>query len=152
MKTIEAISGYRFPDADQNHSHAYLLPQVTRLISTHFQSCATSADRRIFDVGCGNGFVDAALAEQGYVVAGVDPSTDGIQHANHSFPHLDLRLGSAYEDLAVQFGTFPIVISLEVVEHLYAPRDFAATLFSLVQPGGIAIVSTPYHGYIKNLL
>ncbi|MBX3435495.1 MAG: methyltransferase domain-containing protein [Pirellulales bacterium] len=43
------------------------------------------------------------------------------------------------------------MISLEVVEHVYAPRDYAATLFSLVEPGGIAIVSTPYHGYLKNL-
>ena len=46
---------------------------------------------------------------------------------------------------------FPIVISLEVVEHVYAPRDYAATLLSLVEPGGVAIVSTPYHGYLKNL-
>jgi 2-polyprenyl-6-hydroxyphenyl methylase/3-demethylubiquinone-9 3-methyltransferase len=44
-----------------------------------------------------------------------------------------------------------VVVSLEVVEHVYAPRDFAARLFDLVAPGGAAIVSTPYHGYWKNL-
>ena len=38
-----------------------------------------------------------------------------------------------------------------MVEHVYAPRDYAATLFDLLQPGGTAIVSTPYHGYLKNL-
>lgn len=43
------------------------------------------------------------------------------------------------------------MISLEVVEHVYAPRDYARTLFDLVEPGGTAIVSTPYHGYLKNL-
>ena len=37
------------------------------------------------------------------------------------------------------------------VEHLYSPRAFAGTLFDLVEPGGIAVVSTPYHGYFKNL-
>lgn len=31
------------------------------------------------------------------------------------------------------------------------PRRYAATLFALVQPGGTAIVSAPYHGYWKNL-
>ena len=62
-----------------------------------------------------------------------------------------LELGSAYDDLAARYGRFPAVISLEVVEHLYFPRKFAATLFSLVEEGGIAIVSTPYHGYWKNL-
>ena len=60
-------------------------------------------------------------------------------------------MGSAYDDLAGRFDRFPAVISLEVVEHVYAPRDFAMTLFSLVEPGGIALVSTPYHGYWKNL-
>ena len=38
-----------------------------------------------------------------------------------------------------------------MVEHVYAPRDYAATLFNLLEPGGMAIVSTPYHGYLKNL-
>jgi hypothetical protein len=38
-----------------------------------------------------------------------------------------------------------------VVEHVYYPRKFAATLFSLVRPGGLAMVSTPYHGYLKNV-
>lgn len=44
-----------------------------------------------------------------------------------------------------------MVISLEVVEHVYSPRDYARTLVSLLEPGGTAIVSTPYHGYFKNL-
>ncbi len=39
-----------------------------------------------------------------------------------------------------------------MVEHLYSPRLFARTVFNLVQPGGVAIVSTPYHGYLKNLI
>jgi 2-polyprenyl-3-methyl-5-hydroxy-6-metoxy-1,4-benzoquinol methylase len=42
--------------------------------------------------------------------------------------------------------------SLEVVEHVYYPRHSAATLFAMVKPGGTAIVSTPYHGYWKNLV
>lgn len=42
------------------------------------------------------------------------------------------------------------MISLEVVEHVYAPRDYAKTLFDLVEPGVTAVVSTPYHGYLKN--
>lgn len=78
-------------------------------------------------------------------------SAEGIKQANLAFPNLRLELGSAYDDLSSKFGSIPVVISLEVVEHVYAPRQFAATLFSLVAPGGIAIISTPYHGYLKNL-
>jgi 2-polyprenyl-3-methyl-5-hydroxy-6-metoxy-1,4-benzoquinol methylase len=43
------------------------------------------------------------------------------------------------------------VVSLEVVEHCYDPRHFARTLYALVDDGGIAVISTPYHGYLKNL-
>lgn len=84
-------------------------------------------------------------------MTGVDPSVEGIAAAQAAYPDLDLHEGSAYEDLVLDHGRFPVVISLEVVEHVYAPRDYAKTLFDPVEPGGTAIVSTPYHGYMKNL-
>jgi 2-polyprenyl-6-hydroxyphenyl methylase/3-demethylubiquinone-9 3-methyltransferase len=43
------------------------------------------------------------------------------------------------------------LISLEVVEHVYAPRDYAACVYRLLDSGGTAILTTPYHGYWKNL-
>jgi 2-polyprenyl-6-hydroxyphenyl methylase/3-demethylubiquinone-9 3-methyltransferase len=42
-------------------------------------------------------------------------------------------------------------LSLEVVEHLYSPRKWASTMFDLLEKNGTAIISTPYHGYLKNL-
>lgn len=108
-------------------------------------------DQRLFDLGCGNGSVAAYLAGQGWGVTGVDPSSEGIAQANTAFPHLRLEMGSAYDDLAAIYGRFPVVLSLEVVEHVYAPRHFARTVFDLLEPDGMAIISTPYHGYLKNL-
>jgi 2-polyprenyl-6-hydroxyphenyl methylase/3-demethylubiquinone-9 3-methyltransferase len=64
---------------------------------------------------------------------------------------LDLRLGSAYEDLATRFGRWPFVVCLEVIEHVYFPHRLGRTLFELCAPGALALVSTPYHGYWKNL-
>jgi 2-polyprenyl-6-hydroxyphenyl methylase/3-demethylubiquinone-9 3-methyltransferase len=64
---------------------------------------------------------------------------------------LDLRVGSAYDDLAGEFGRWPFVLCLEVVEHVCFPHRLAATLFDLCEPGARAVVSTPYHGYCKNL-
>jgi 2-polyprenyl-3-methyl-5-hydroxy-6-metoxy-1,4-benzoquinol methylase len=91
------------------------------------------------------------VSRLGFEVTGVDPSESGNQLARNSFPHLQFHKGSGYEDLAAQYGRFPLVMSLEVVEHCYDPRRFARTLYALVDDGGIAIVSTPYHGYLKNL-
>jgi 2-polyprenyl-3-methyl-5-hydroxy-6-metoxy-1,4-benzoquinol methylase len=144
------ISGYRFEDGNHCCSHKYLMPAVRNELAQFFQKKFVK-DRRVFDLGCGNGSIAAELARQGYTVCGVDPSVEGIAAANAEYPDLQLEAGSAYDDLVSRYGRFPAVISLEVVEHVYAPRDYARTLFDLVQPGGMAVVSTPYHGYWKNV-
>lgn len=138
--------GYHYATPAPGHHHAYLLPEVERILAGH-----TAQPGKLFDLGCGNGSVAAHFAALGYQVVGVDPSADGIRVGSAAFPHVDLYQGTAYDDLASEYGTFPTVISLEVVEHVYSPRDYAATLFNLVSPGGLAVVSTPYHGYLKNL-
>ncbi len=84
-------------------------------------------------------------------MTGVDPSEEGIQFANKHYPTIPLRVGSAYDDLPTLYGRFPVVVSLEVVEHVYFPKKYAQTLYDLVEPGGRAIISTPYHGYLKNV-
>lgn len=91
------------------------------------------------------------LSKRGYDVVGVDPSDDGIRLAHEHYSNLRLYQRSAEDSLAEEFGQFPIVVNLEVVEHVYLPRLFASTLFSLVETGGYAIVSAPFHGYFKNL-
>ncbi|HEY3488859.1 MAG TPA: methyltransferase domain-containing protein [Candidatus Deferrimicrobiaceae bacterium] len=140
--------GYRFRDAGLNPLHRHLLPVVLETLGRQARSGRVL---RVFELGCGNGSVADALSKEGYEMTGIDPSTEGIAHANRVYPWLKLATGSAYDDLAGQYGTFPAVVSLEVVEHLYYPRKFAAALHDLLEPGGVAIVSTPYHGYWKNL-
>ena len=145
----DAAKDYQYADESPSHAHAYLLPAVEKALAGYFAE--SGRPRRVFDLGCGNGSVAQRLSGLGYEVSGVDPSAEGIAVANRHFPQLELQVGSAYDDLQARFGSFPAVYSLEVVEHVYNPRQYAATLFSLVESGGLAIVSTPYHGYLKNL-
>lgn len=142
------ISGYTWPSADLTASHDYLLPALLRELSN---LRAQNSANRVFELGCGNGSVANVLTEQGWDVTGVDPSAEGIAQAKAHWPHLKLYTGSAYDNLTALYGKFPVVTSLEVVEHVYSPRQYAATLFSLLEPGGVACISTPYHGYLKNL-
>ena len=147
--SAEDIMEYVYESADHNSSHNYLLQPVIRLLG---ELSTASADMRLFEVGCGNGSVASAVTSRGWAVTGVDPSSQGIQHAQQVYLNISLFQGSAYDDLASQFGQFPVVLSLEVVEHVYDPRLYAATVFSLLESGGTAIISTPYHGYWKNLV
>ncbi|MEG3436355.1 methyltransferase domain-containing protein [Pannus brasiliensis CCIBt3594] len=140
------MSDYHYSHARCGFAHAYLLPPLREIIGK-----LDIPEKRLFDLGCGNGSIANWLAEQGFQVSGCDPSQSGIARAREAFPELDLHVGSAYDDLADKFGTFPLVISLEVVEHVYAPRDYARCVYNLLEPGGYALISTPYHSYLKNL-
>ena len=137
------------PDEPIEAAQAYLLPIVRRVLAGHF---APGTTRAILDLGCGNGLFDRALSNLGYSVTGIDADPKAIALAVVHNPHGSYFSGSAYDDLAAEYGTFAAMISLEVVEHLYDPQAFARTLFSLLEADGIAVISTPYHGYTKNLL
>jgi 2-polyprenyl-3-methyl-5-hydroxy-6-metoxy-1,4-benzoquinol methylase len=141
------LAGYRWTSGEPTCAYTYLMPAVHR---TLMDGCAEDRDKRVFDLGCGNGATGRMLAAEGWKVAGVDPSAEGIAHARAS--GLDVRVGSAYDDLAADFGRWAFVLCLEVVEHVYFPHRLARTLFELCEPRGLAIVSTPYHGYWKNLV
>jgi 2-polyprenyl-3-methyl-5-hydroxy-6-metoxy-1,4-benzoquinol methylase len=69
MKTIETISGYRWENAELTCAHDYLLPILGELVC---QLENNQVDRRVFDVGCGNGAAANLLSRRGWVVVGVD--------------------------------------------------------------------------------
>ena len=137
---------YPWDDDAPSWANRYLWPV---LVETLEHECPPPT--RIFEVGCGNGATASMLLARGYDVTGVDPSESGVRVAHSAASGARLEKGSAYDDLSARYGRFPVVISLEVVEHCFWPRRFASTIFDLLEPGGIVILSTPYHGYLKNL-
>lgn len=144
--SIPVSSTYSYTTSEGAHTDAYLWDSVEAILDKTFDGKA-----RIFDLGCGNGTLSRRLQSLGHEVRGVDPSEEGIAHARDMDAETPLEVGSAYDPLAEKFGTFQAVISLEVVEHVYYPRLFAKCVHDLLEPGGIAIISTPYHGYWKNV-
>jgi 2-polyprenyl-3-methyl-5-hydroxy-6-metoxy-1,4-benzoquinol methylase len=148
MPKNAAIDGYEYSDASGTPAHQYLLPALDEILAS---LSLPPARKRIFELGCGNGAVADWLSNRGYEVVGVDPSSQGVSQARRRYPSLRLGEGSCYDNLKDAYGTFPLVLSLEVVEHVYHPRLFARCVASLLDDDGIAIISTPFHGYWKNL-
>jgi 2-polyprenyl-6-hydroxyphenyl methylase/3-demethylubiquinone-9 3-methyltransferase len=142
----QRLYDYCYADAGPNPSHRYLWPVIQRVIaSTDF------AQKRAIDIGCGNGATAQMLYEHGFDVIGVDLSESGLAQARSSYPGVSFFRGSAYDDLSTIYGQFSLAVGLEVIEHLYYPGEFCKTLYGLLSKGGVGIVSTPYHGYWKNL-
>jgi len=142
------ISNYKYTNSELNESHKFLLPTVTDLLNGFGTRLC---EKKFFELGCGNGSVGNFFSDLGWAVTGIDASSDGIKLANAKYPHLNLRAGSVYDELELIYGRFPIILSLEVIEHLYAPRDFCKSAYNLLEEDGVLILSTPYHGYLKNL-
>ncbi len=108
--------------------------------------------RTICDLGCGNGHISGRLAALGYEVTGVDASRSGIQIARRMYPSATFLEALIDPSLAERLGTFDLVISSDVIEHLYRPSDLLEAAGSLLNPRGQLLIGTPYHGYIKNLV
>jgi 2-polyprenyl-3-methyl-5-hydroxy-6-metoxy-1,4-benzoquinol methylase len=109
--------------------------------------------RRICDLGCGNGYLAGRLAGLGYEVLGVDASPSGVELGRQHYPQVNFVRESINRGLAetLNAGEFDLIVSSDVIEHLYRPSDLLEAAAALLKPKGHLLVSTPYHGYLKNL-
>jgi 2-polyprenyl-3-methyl-5-hydroxy-6-metoxy-1,4-benzoquinol methylase len=144
MKPEHSSAEYEYRNPDLSHTHTYLLPSLKTFL-------ASTKPDKVFELGCGNGAVAGWMSKLDIDVTAIDYSETGVRQANLAHPQLRIEVGSAYDDLAEKYGKYPVVVSLEVIEHLYEPRKLLENVFNLLQPGGHAFISTPYHGYLKNL-
>jgi len=117
------------------------------------QIASLPAGSRVLDAGCGAGFFAKQLRDRGFEVVGMDLAETGIARARRLWPEIRFEVASVYDNMSEIFGhQFDAVVALEVVEHLYDPRRFVSRVRESLQPNGKLILSTPYHGYLKNSL
>lgn len=145
MSTNAISSRYHYGTAEAPHTAAYLTPHI-------LAACKRLSAKRILDLGCGNGALCAALASAGFEVVGCDPSEDGIGFAQRAHPDIRFYQLGVYDDpTAIDGGSFDAVVSTEVIEHLFLPRSLPRFAAAVLRSGGHLILTTPYHGYLKNL-
>lgn len=140
------LAKFHYDSADAAHTAAYLWRYITKM-------CAELHARRVVDIGCGNGALCRELASRGYEVVGCEPSTEGVRLARSSASELAFhQLGVDDDPTAVGTESFDVAIATEVIEHLIKPRNLPRFAKQVLRPGGYLIVSTPYHGYLKNIV
>jgi len=151
VKTTPRNSEYSYSSSNPGHHHAYLISPLLEIISK--QILPSQQRLRVLDLGCGNGSLSNLIAQQGHEVVGAEESESGIKAARLSFPNSNFIQASIYDlpysELA---NSFDIVISIEVIEHLLYPKELLRAAKKCLKPSGSLILSTPYHGYLKNLV
>jgi 2-polyprenyl-3-methyl-5-hydroxy-6-metoxy-1,4-benzoquinol methylase len=127
---------------------AYLLPVVRDFIQS------LPSESRVVDLGCGNGSTLKAVLRPDISAYGVDASVSGIGIATELLPEVSFYLGDITAQLPdqIETGVFNAVISTETIEHVSNPRGLVTNAFNLLRPGGSLLISTPYNGYLKNLV
>jgi 2-polyprenyl-3-methyl-5-hydroxy-6-metoxy-1,4-benzoquinol methylase len=143
--TDAPVGAFEWFDVQPSCAHAYVAPVVLDWL----RRCGA---RRVLDLGCGNGALTAQIALEGFDVTGLDASPSGIRIARQQLPAADLRHASVDTPLPPDLrGCFDAVIAVEVIEHLLRPGSLCARAREALVGGGPFILSTPYHGYLKNL-
>ena len=143
---------YSYLTSESGCHHDYLLKPLMEMISASAKR--VEGERvRILDIGCGNGSLSNLIAQQGYEVVGVEESESGIKIAQQSYPDCKFIAASIYDFPYQQLeNSFDIIISTEVIEHLPYPRELAKVAKRCLKDNGTVILTTPYHGYFKNLV
>lgn len=138
---------YGYTNNEPDHTFFYLQPALSSMLDKNI-------NRWILDVGCGNGYLVSHLVKQGFNAYGTDASQKGIAIAKREYPDRffvhDISNGSLPTEL--ELLKFDTIISTEVIEHLYDPEGFVDFCKSVIKKNGELIISTPYHGYLKNLV
>jgi SAM-dependent methyltransferase len=99
---------------------------------------------RVLDVGCGEGYGSALLAERADEVVGVDYSPAAVRHASAAYARPNLRF--EVQDAAAldpSLGRFDLGTCFEVIEHVEDQDAVLEGVARLLSPTGVLILSTP---------
>jgi 2-polyprenyl-3-methyl-5-hydroxy-6-metoxy-1,4-benzoquinol methylase len=107
---------------------------------------ATRARPRVLDVGCGEGYFTALLAQAGAEAVGVDVAQEPLRRARERHPELDLRLLPRDGPWPLADASFDVVWAGEVIEHVADTASWLSEVRRVLRSGGELLLSTPAHG------
>ncbi|QKC81536.1 class I SAM-dependent methyltransferase [Mesorhizobium sp. NZP2077] len=94
----------------------------------------------ILDVGCGSGWFAPGLSRYGVVTA-TDLSDEVLNRAARRWPQANFIAGD-FMALDLGISTFDVIVSLEVLPHVFDQKAFIQKLSTHLRPGGLLMLAT----------
>jgi len=126
-------------------------PMRTALIERHIGQLLKPGTR-VLDAGCGRGEFCSYFASKGCDAEGIDISANCIAYARKQHPQCQFHAIPIEAALPARRHEFDVVFSSEVIEHLFDVGTYLYAINHLLKPGGLLVLTTPYHGLVKNVL
>lgn len=145
------------PMASLHQVNPVRLAFIRDAVDAHWPGAASSsrplAGKSALDIGCGAGLVCEPLARLGAAVTGVDAAAENVAAAatHAEGVGLDIRY-MAGEVAALDIGTFDLVTSVEVIEHVADKPAFLRDVAARLAPDGLLVMSTPNRTAASRLL
>lgn len=113
------------------------LEMIVRAAGERLQGC-------ILEDGCGVGMYVQHLSPFGGKNIGLEYDFERAAQAQQGSPHI---INGAGETLPLSSGTFDLILSHEVLEHVQDDRLAVREIIRTLKPGGRAVIFVPNRGY-----
>jgi 2-polyprenyl-3-methyl-5-hydroxy-6-metoxy-1,4-benzoquinol methylase len=128
------VDQYGWQSSDEPESGGYITPEVLRILKR-------LKVNRVCDLGAGNGALVGALRDAGFHSTGVEYDQQGVEIARQNYPGTNFYNLGVQDDpapvLAGEGAAFDVVVSTEVVEHLFSPHLLPIFARQIVRGGAI---------------
>ena len=123
-----------------------------RGLRTRFLFERLTPGERVLDLGCGDGWMTAALAAAGMAVTGIEIADAALDRARARYPQLDLRRAPIDGPLPLEDSACDVVWSSEVIEHVADTARWISEVRRVLRPGGRLLLTTPNHSRLRLLI
>ena len=131
---------YIFPASENSRKEKIFRPRVKR-VAEICKKYGIKTDM-LLEVGAGFGTFCKEVQRAGLFqrIIAVEPTPDLARACRGKGIEV---IEQAFKKLTLDLKNISVVVSFEVIEHLFSPREFVASCASLLAPGGLLILTCP---------
>ena len=129
-----------------SHGH-----RIADMVSRHLDI----KDKKVLDIGCGDGGISVAFALRGADIVGIDLDPDRIEtsvlRAKDHRVDVKFFIDNA-EKMSLNDNSFDVVVCNALIEHVFNPEKLAREIGRVLKTGGILFLDTPSRYSVLQLI